>query len=453
MIRLQKYAVYLMIVSLPFNGLRPFLEVGELSREGFFYGSLLYLIILSSTVALGRNKLRISIPRLPFIQSTYIFLIFASVFLNLQIISSNSYGVRTGFERYIVSAMTYLYYLFLTCILYQHARSVGIERFTKWVAQAFAIVGAFLVLFCVVEVASWYVPAIRTLIGDFRALFASNATRAPFRLSGVSREPSFNAFALLACVPWAIYLGAATGRVGYRLLAAALLLLCVISGARTAYVGLAVMLVTYLLVRGPKLLPRGLDGAGLVLAAFALGVVVPVLAFANIGVESSTSDVTRGYLTMRAVEAGIDTFWGQGFGQAAFFVVKQASSGLQYSWELANYYQGDAHGDLPPLFSWYARTMGEFGIVGYVIMALAFAFAVRRIFRFGHSATEPFSINLFLVVALLIAQFLAIAFSIDSVRVPQFWLAWLFGGLLVTHMRLQQRLPAAGGAQPVAVHG
>lgn len=446
MLVLQKFALYLMIFCLPFNGLRPVLDIGELSRDGFFFGSLFYLAVFAVRLLSDTRGIFRAGFSLPKVHLVYLALILGSLFASFYIIAENAYGSRTGFEKYFVSLSTYLYYLFLSSVLYLNAKMVGIERFTSWCAGAFTIVGVFLTIVCAIEIASWYFTPLRSVMLEFRSLFADNPLRRPFRLSGVSLEPSFNAFALLACVPWAIFRSASSGRLRYKLLATALLALCVVSAARTAYVGLAIMAVTYLLTTGVlrRMLPAGLDGAALIAMTFAVGVAFPVLASANIGADSTISDASRGYLMMGALSAGLDNFWGQGFGQASFYLVRNVSSAVQYSWELLDFYRGARHGELPPLFSWYARTFGEFGVVGYVILGVSFSLAARRFFRVGHAASDPFTRQLFILAALLVAQFLAIAFSIDSVRVPQFWLAWLFAGLLVAHAR-QQR--------PIADHG
>lgn len=435
----SRYALYLLILALPFNGLKPLLSLGELSSEGFFYASLVYVLVATiSLLASGRIPVT-SAKSVLASQRGYLFLIIVSLGVSLSTIYQNKYGARAGPERYFLSLLTYVYYLMLTCLLAAHANAIGIKTFVRSLSKAFVGLGWLLVAICIIEVVSWFVEPLKQLLTSFRSLFSLLPERPPFRLSGVSLEPSFNAFALLACVPWAALAATTTGRVRDRLLVALLIALCVASGARTAYIGVVMMAAAYILASGhlKRLLPRGGDGALLIILPFVLGIVLPPLVLFMIDGGSSVSDVTRSYLMTGAIKAGVADLRGQGFGQVAFHVVQHGSAAIDYSWELVEFYDGRRFGELPPLFSWYARTFGEFGVLGYVILGVSFAGTSKRVFIIGHHAKDPFLKQLFLIVALLIAQFLAIAFSIESVRVPQFWLAWLMVGLFIARSREQ----------------
>jgi hypothetical protein len=434
--RVSLFMVQLLILALPFNGLVPLLDVGELSSEGFFYASLVYAPIGVLFLLAGKKLPFGAVKELFRSQCVYILLIVISLGLCFSTIQQNSYGSRTGLERYFLSAATYLYYFALTVVLCMHAGVVGTQRFLRSVAKAFSFLGLFLVSFGVVEIVSWFAEPVKEVLTSFRSVFALLPERPSYRLSGVSLEPSFNAFALLACIPWALFLAQASGLKRYRVLAAALLAISVASGARTAYLGLALMGFAYLLVRGVlrRSLPKGVDGALFVAVCFLLGVALPPIALSMVDVDSSVSNITRSYLMSGSVRAGLADLQGQGFGQVGFYVVQHVSSAVRYSWELVDFYEGDRYGELPPLFSWYARTFGEFGAFGYALIAASFSLFAKRLFSLGHlagGAARP----MFYVSALLLAQFLAIAFSIESVRVPQFWLAWLLAGLLTVQIK------------------
>jgi hypothetical protein len=170
-------------------------------------------------------------------------------------------------------------------------------------------------------------------------------------------------------------------------------------------------------------------------AMFVIGLVLPLIGFSMIEAGSPASNVTRAYLSTAAISAGLDSFWGQVFGQVTFHVVRQASSLIGYSWELTEFYYGTRYGVLPPLYSWYARSFGEFGITGYVLVGLGFSLVARRLFAIGHRTEGATARALLFLGAMFLFQFLAMALSIESLRVPQFWFAWIFIALLFFHLK------------------
>lgn len=443
--RALNFALFVLVLSMPFNGIRPILTIGELSSEGFFYGSLVYLALALPILVAGRQSLMPALVALTQLQSIYVLCIVLFTLLNIETVLSNAYGTRTGPERFTVSLLTYLYYFLISVVIIAHALFVGSERFLGGLSRAFIALGAGLVAICTIEIMSWVSEPARAIITGMRSLFATNPSPALWRLSGLSHEPSFNAFALLACVPWAMLAVKRTRNRRYLLLVASLLLICAASGARTAYAGLVTMGVAALIVRGnlQRLLPMGLDGTLFVLAMFAAGIALPLVGFAMIDPSSSSSDVTRSYLGTAAINAGLENPWGQGFGQASFFAVRQATTLIQYSWELTEFYYGSRHGELPPLFSWYARSFGEFGIVGYALLASGMSVIVARACWLGHHATNRETRTLFFLAIMSLSQFLAIALSIESLRMPQFWLTSIMLALFLLGCRYQNQAGTA----------
>jgi len=330
-------------------------------------------------------------------------------------------------ERYVLSVMVFAYYFLLAVALYAHAQNAGVDRFLAWLTRAFTALATGLAALGVVEVISWTVTTIRPAWEAMRRIVAADATIAIGRLSGVSLEPSFNAFALLSCIPWLLVFREKGTTLGsYKLLlVGAILALCLISGSRTALAGLAAMAIAYLLTQrwARAFFHGGSAGPVLVIGAFALGILVPIYAYLQIGPNESISNITRSFLMMGAIQGGWDQFWGQGFGQTGFFVVQVASSAVQYSWELLDFFAGERYGDLPPLFSWYARSFGEFGIVGYMLLCTSFAISLNALSKHAHKTTG-LDRRLPTISILIFAQFLGVAFSIESLRIPQYWLAW-----------------------------
>jgi hypothetical protein len=438
----------LLVVVIPFNGIRPFLPLGELSSEGFFFASLMYLPCVS-VYLLARGSISVRVAKeLLFSQATYIVLIAVSLIVAFDEIAANFHGARTGVERYALSTATYVYYLVLSLTICIHACAIGLREFLKVISTGFVALAVFLCVVSTVELMSWYVGPVKNGLTAARELFASVPERPSFRLSGVSLEPSFNAFALLACIPWVILRQVETQSVGLRWLLVGLLIFAVLSGARTAYLGLGMM------AAFGVILWRGLRGkrdavaavvAG-VLACFLLGVLVPPLALSALDEHSSVSNVTRAYLSATAVEGGLSSVPGRGFGQTGFYVVQHVSPAINMSWELLDFYEGNRSSDLPPLFSWYARSLGEFGLIGYVLLSCSVALFVYRFIsralaqRIQMTRSEVAAVA---AATLTLAQFLAIGFSIESIRVPQYWLAWILCAVCIA---LTKEIAARGPA-------
>lgn len=429
--RVDKIALHILVFSLPFNGLRPLFNIGELSGEGFFYGSIVYAALVAPGLVTGRLNLFPALSALLKIQSVYLLCIVIFSLLNLETILANVYGARFGIERFWLSTLTYGYYFLLAALIAAHAISLGIDRLLDALGQAFAALGTCLAVLCGLEVFSWFAEPLRSVLIEARSLFAVNPEPPLMRLSGVSLEPSFNAFALLACVPWTAFRAKHPGRSRYHILTIVLIFLCTISGARTAYAGLAAMAGAFGLYKGYArgLLPAGTDGGLFVAAMFIAGIALPIVGLALIDAAAPTSNVTRAYLATAAITAGLTNPFGQGFGQATFFVVRSVAPVIQHSWELMDFYYGTRHGQLPPLYSWYARSIGEFGVSGYMLIAAGFAFVSARFFALGHDSQDRTGRALFFLGAMLLSQCLAMALSIESVRVPQFWLAWIIMAL------------------------
>lgn len=420
----------LLVLMIPFNGIRPFLPLGELSSEGFFFASLLYLPCVSVyLLAKGSVSIRAA-KELLFSQAVYVALIVVSLIFAFDEIATNYHGARTGVERYILSTATYAYYLILSLAICLHACATGLREFLQVASKGFVALATFLCFVSAVELASWYSDLIKGSLTAARDLFASVPQRPSFRLSGVSLEPSFNAFALLACLPWVLLRQVETRSSRLRWLLAGLFIFAVLSGARTAYLGLGMMAVFgAVLWHGLRGRKGAVEAAVVgVLLCFLMGVLVPPFALNNLDDYSSVSNVTRAYLSSAAVEAGLSSVFGRGFGQTGFYVVQHVSPAINMSWELMDFYEGNRSSDLPPLFSWYARSLGEFGLIGYVLLSCSIALFTYRFMGRALAQRNQMARGEAAAVAaatLTLAQFLAIGFSIESIRVPQYWLAWV----------------------------
>ncbi|TPP03924.1 hypothetical protein [Rhizobium glycinendophyticum] len=419
-------ALFLLIMSTPLNGILPILNIGELSRDGFFYASILYITAIMSAPSAWPKLVHV-VKSTPEFLMVYVVVVLMSTLLNYFNIETNQYIDRSGWGRFVSSSAIFGYYFLLMKVILVHVRLDGYKKFYARAESAFIFLGVLLVLLSAFESLGWFFSPLAKILLAIRSSFVFDPEVSSFRLSGVSLEPSFNAFAMLSCMPFVYARRRTTGSRRSLLLLFGLVVCAVLSGSRTAYVGLFIFY-AFLFVRNFTA-GRSATSATIFLftsLVFVAGLLLPLYAFDSIGGGTSVSNVTRSYLAAAAVEAGFDRIFGQGFGQVSFYVVQTIYSQLIYSWELRDYFYGARFGEFPPLFSWYARTLGEFGLLGYAVVAIAYARALRDNAAMSLRDARLEVGGAALLAYLLLGEFLAIGFSIDSVRVPQFWLAWTF---------------------------
>jgi hypothetical protein len=427
MVALPNLALLLLVLSIPLSGLGIEIGLGELQGEGSFFTSLAYIAALVVYALAGGYRGFSTAAVFIRSQSVYALLIIASFVLAYPVITGNDVGFRTGVNRYFSSILTFLYYLCLGVALCVHAQASGFERFIGRLQYAFFAMGLFLLVVELIEVASWFSGGVQSALVQVRSALYANPSLAPFRLSGASLEPSYNALALLAAMPWLICRGYIPFAGLRKFLGLALLTLCLLSGSRTAYVGLAAMLA----FGGLQMVVRRMPNAGR-----------PLMSYAALDSESSVSDVTRSYLAAKAIEAGWDRPMGQGYGQASFYTLQQASSMSELSWELKAYYGGSRSLELPPVFSWYARSFAEFGPLGYILLigsfALFFSSALSMMLRRNAISASPA-----MIIALFASQLFAAGLSIDSIRTPQYWLSFVILSAAMAYSRLTRASASA----------
>lgn len=430
MLKILSFLYACLIFSLPFNGLRPLLSAGELSGDGFFYVSMLFNSAMVLAIVLNHIRIPSSVLRPMWYYLSFIFFIFLlTTGLNIDTVISNSTGSRNGLDRFASSLGVFLYYAITFSSIAAFAALKGREGFLRITAKVFFLSSTFMVLIAALEVAGWFNGAARSILVGFRSFFASFPERVLFRISGVSYEPSFYAISMLAALPWTIYYARIKhSRIAWSI-SVLLILFTSIGGSRTALVGL----LTYTAVavvagmRG-KLTP--LLGAMITFIAMILGPLVPLYAYSAVWSFDSISNITRSFLSSRAVILGFENLLGVGFGQVQFYFNSMIESTVALSWELEGFFSGNLIGELPPIYSWYARTLGEVGLIPYLLLTIAATMATYRIYRQAHHFQQrSLEAAIFRIAMGYSGIFLGIALSLDSYRFVPFWFMLLLIGL------------------------
>lgn len=430
MLSVSKSLYAILIFSLPFNGLIPLIPAGELSGDGFFYASLLFNATMVYAIALNRMKLPALVVRPMWHYLSFLVVIFLLVTLvNIGSVMTNNTGLRSGFSKFILSYGVLLYYAVTFSLIAVLAMLMGRENYLRFTARAFFISGAFMVFIAALEVTGWFNGTARSLLVSFRSLFASFPERVFFRISGVSYEPSFFAISVLIALPWTIlHARLNQSRIAW-IVAGFLILVASVSGARTALVGLAgyVLVILVSRMRNP-LAP--FVGASVPLVAMILGPLVPLYAHSMIASFDNISNVTRSFLASRAVTVGLEHPFGVGFGQVQFYSMSMMDGSVNLSWELEGYFSGDRAGELPPVFSWYGKTLGDLGLIAYSVIAIAAFIATYNLYRMARRF-DPLSleVKIFRMAMGYSGIFFGIGLSTDSYRFTAFWFIFLLVGL------------------------
>lgn len=416
------FLLYLMIYSIPFSGMRDIMPLGELSGEGFFYTSLLFMIVsIFHLLVFGVKNIQEFVRPFKF-HSAYILIILLSFFLNFSSIFENYYGSRSGFSKFATSLLVLSYYMALSGFFVLLAKRIGYERFVSCVSTAFTHLSWAILLVSVLEVVGWYVLEVKSILTYFRSSYSLVASTTPFRISGFSMEPSFYAMSILTCIPWVFRSYVLQRRWYQGALLFMLFALCILSGSRTAYVSIAFLVSIFISFWFRPL--RSISTYTfplLVMSLFVFGLIIPYYFGNNVSPHDSVSNITRSIIGAKSIDLGIENFLGVGFGQVPFHLPDMQEHSFSYSWELLNFFTGDRYGEAVPLYSWYARTFGEFGPIGYLIIMCYWVFITIKFSPVSTGKLSEMDLNRMMGLSLLIL-FLSFGWSSDSLRSPSLWI-------------------------------
>ena len=348
---------------------------------------------------------------------------------NMASVVNNSTSLRGGLGKFAVSYFAVIYYCYTFFCISILSGFMGIEKFLAFSSKSFLYTSIFMIFIAAVEITSWYVAEVRSLFIGFRSIFAEFPERTLFRISGVSLEPSFFSFAILTAIPWTIFYYKRYRSRLAMIVTILLVLICMVSGARTAYVGLAGLFSMWMLSRlRSSALPY--LAAAVPASAMILGLIFPLAAYSMLSSFDSVSNITRTFLASRAVVIGIEHPFGVGFGQVPFFLAEKMNSYIKLSWELEAWHSGSRAGELMPIFSWYGRTIGEIGLFLYIFLSFILC---RMVFVISMNSLKfqngSMGLAIFQMLFAYWGVFLASGISSDSYRVLLIWFTMLISAI------------------------
>ncbi len=379
------FLIALAIILTPFTGIAGIPILGGLSHTASMYPIMIGMIIW-----LAGCKGKVIIPNVITYKLLMIFYLFAilSIVVNLYEIRIYNFQGQNGFTRAIVQlgslGMTLLIPLYLYNVLYQYKNNIY-SFFYKYLTYSFLLAGVYsafeILAFLNIGSAMEY----KSIIDNF--IRADGTGDYGMRLRSVSSEASTFGAYLSAVIPWMIY-KAEKSKV-YIFLLLYLVLLCLLSLSRTAYIVLLlqfmlcfifynveyrkfiVKISSVILLFGVLLYSQASDYFGEKSFDVMLTSVIE-----SDGTSFDKSNIARYGSQEAAVRMFEDSpLYGVGYGMYGFLAQDYYP---QYAWESSeivrrsiNYKTSE---NWPPVHSWIMRILGETGLLGlstWILMCLS----------------------------------------------------------------------------------
>lgn len=414
--------------AIPFNGIHPFLPIGELQRDAFFFASVpLTLLGWLAPPAQGRG---VNVMWSPMLALMLVWMAIATI-LNQYTIQTLGAAGTSGISKAITGSAVVLYYFLFATALYRIVGNLGVRPFIKSFTAGLITALLLAMAVMVAEVLSWTRPELRDSVRQLRNLISDNYIFTNYRLFGVSYEPSFNAFFLLLSVPWVWYLAGGSQRAKRWMYL--LLVLCmgalVISGARTAQIGL-------LLVAGyvvGQWLLRKFIGRSVADTVMAIGLVAFPVAWlaAHFALEDliigerSVSNISRSASVQAAILMGLQNpFFGVGIGQFGIRFAEFMPQFAWSSWEVVEFVGGEREGFTVPSYNQFSLIFAEAGLPAFLIFLLLIFSQLSRVQHFQRQGIRNgHDVRILRAVELSIVLAVAVMLSIGSFRLPHLWLS------------------------------
>ncbi|PHS61466.1 MAG: hypothetical protein COB09_17595 [Thalassobium sp.] len=402
-----------LFLTMGVSGLNGISAFGELSIE--LYSHVFLLIAPFYAYKLLSN---FKDPMFDPVSILFLILFFVSVLsliLNFNDISESSLRGRTGINKYFSSmavlAFAFLFYLFVRMVI----NISGVDFQYLMVNVIFRLV-QFYTIYAVFEILSWYERDMGVVNFVSHYINGRVYELTPFRLRGLSSEPSFFANTLLFCAPFYLFLYGARRYLFLTMLAGLVLL----SGSRTAYI-VAILMILGVVV-------YTFFGRGWVFKAASSFMLVILSLFFILGFQGETlgwvlsdSDSVSNLSRFSSLYASFLIFIdnpivGSGLGQYAFNAYNYIPYWAETSYEIVAWFSDD-DAAWPPVFNLYARILSELGILGFFSYAIFMMYMARKIML----SKLDRHWDLFFLMLLLYCILIPISF--DSFRNPYIWIA------------------------------
>ncbi|WP_353402565.1 hypothetical protein [Pseudophaeobacter arcticus] len=435
----------LSILATLVNGLSGPIPINELGLELWTYVAAVFMAAVWWMV-LRRGKAHAPITKNFFrIQAFFLILLVVSLALNFGDILSGYTNGTSAVLKFLAASIVYGYSLLFALSISVLIDREGIEGGLDKLARVFVVLAWVAIVVGAFEIATWFAPELRRAFISFRGIYSIRPAGEFLRLNGLSYEPSFFSAVQLCAFPWVVYDLQRRRLARNYLLIVLLLGLSYVSGSRTHLIGSGVLLTSIFIMGAGRWGRRTQQVAttGLVLSFFVLGPALPAIILNQLSVGSSVSDITRATLAGEAIEAGFNNPLGLGFGQSNAAAVAGLDGGGFPSWELDSYFNGENGDDLPPVYSWFARAIAEFGIIGYGAIAISACFGIVRCV--GKAARQKATRPLVLLLILNVAAFFAIGVSTETYRFFALWGAMIVAACIKTISRSEISAPIVAG--------
>lgn len=427
--RLIGALVVLLVLATAFNDLYPVLPLGEYNKDGF-----IYVFPLVFGFVLLRDPAEFAIPNvLTALAVALLVVIVLGVVVNYAAITSAYFKGRTGINRVFTQGLAIALGL-LTSLLFYNLAANGYTRAISLGARIGIVVMAVVGFF---EFGAWFSLPGLTQVHDALSLVIHEDPVYADRLRATAFEVSWAAVFLSFFYPFAL----ADSRLRTRwvvILTGMVLVMVILTQSRTALLvlGSQVLIFGAMVVRRRMdLLVHALAGATLLglLVALTPGVrdtistrFTNVIEYGNFqgnlqGTEENISNVTR----LAAIRAAVTMFQqnpvlGVGLGQYGFAYPGELRAEDLRSPEVRAYVDS-SHPNWPPTYSMHARLLAETGLIGYLVwMLLVVGLLLRSLL--SSDAESPLG-RMHLAVAMTLAGWLLLGFSIDSFRFFGGWIA------------------------------
>lgn len=396
------FLIALAIVLTPFDGIAGLAILGGLSHTASMYPIMIGMLIW----VIG-CKGRVRVPNVITYKLLMLFYFFAilSVVANYNDIRIYHFQGQVGFSRAIVQlgslGMTLLIPLYLYNVLY-HYKKNKYEFFYKYLIYSFLLAGLYSALEILTFLDVGYVRECKLIIDDF--IRTSGEGEYGLRLRSVSAEASTFGAYLVAIIPWMIY-KAGKSKI-YTCLLLYLVLLCLLSLSRTAYVVLTlqfilcfilyggeyrrfiIKIVTVILLLSGVLYSQASDYFG----EKSFDVVLTSVVESD-GTMFDKSNIAR----YASQEAALKMFeyspvYGIGYGMYGFLAPDYYP---QYAWESSEIVSRSINFNTsetwPPVHSWIMRILGETGLLGLVtwlLVSLSVGYYMYGLQKKSHSDVD-----------------------------------------------------------------